>query len=89
MSDPELKAFREELRAAGQPYSLWGGRVVGIGLLALVAAQVISNYALLALEASLVIIAVGWAMLIIAFVRRRRWAKAHPLQEPPLSSDAP
>ncbi len=87
MSD-ELKAFREALRAAGQPYSLWGGRIVGIGLLVLVIAQVTARYALLLLMASLAIITIGWVLLIIAFVRRRRWTKAHRLQESSLT-DAP
>ncbi len=87
MSD-ELKAFREALRAAGQPYSLWGGRIVGIGLLVLVIAQVTARYALLLLMASLAIITIGWVLLIIAFVRRRRWTKAHRPQEPSLT-DAP
>ncbi|HEY2660731.1 MAG TPA: hypothetical protein VGI79_13490 [Caulobacteraceae bacterium] len=84
MSD-ELKVFRDELRAAGQPYSLWGTRTVIIGLALLVGAQVMSSYALVLLMVSLVVITAGWVMLIIAFVRRRRWAKAHPLQEPSLA----
>ncbi|MDR3509939.1 MAG: hypothetical protein P4L64_18785 [Caulobacteraceae bacterium] len=81
----ELEAFRTELRAAGEPYNLWGGRIVGIGLALLVLAQVLSSYSLLLLYLSLAVMAVGWVMLIIAFVRRRRWAKAHPLQEPSLT----
>ncbi len=84
----QLRAFREDLRAAGQPYSLWGGRIVGIGLLVLVIAQVTARYALSMLMVSLGIITIGWVLLIIAFVRRRRWAKAHPLHEPSLT-DAP
>jgi len=84
----DLKAFREALRAAGQPYSLWGGRIVGIGLALLVVAQVSPWRAIAVLAVSLAVITVGWVLLIIAFVRRRRWAKAHPLREPPLS-DAP
>ena len=38
----------------------------------------------LAVGAALLVMGVGWAMLIIAFVRRRRWAKAHPQIAPPL-----
>ena len=81
----DLETFRAQLRAAGQPYSLWGTRIVIVGLGLLVAAQVLSSYALVLLGVSLVVIAVGWVMLIMAFVRRRRWAKAHPLQEPSLA----
>ena len=87
MSD-DLKAFREALRAAGQPYSLWGGRIVGIGLALLVVAQVTPWRPIAVLAGSLAVITVGWVLLIIAFVRRRRWAKAQPLREPPLP-DAP
>jgi len=82
----DLEGFRAELRAAGQPYSLWGGRIVGLGLLVLVAAQVLmirrqamSFGALGLIAGSLAVMAVGWVLLIIAFIRRRRWAKAHPL----------
>jgi hypothetical protein len=87
----ELQAFRDALRAAGQPYSQWGARIVGFGLLFLVAAQVLairqqatSELSLGLVALSLLVMAVGWAMLIIAFVRRRRWAKAHPMEPPPM-----
>lgn len=88
----ELDTFRRELRAAGQPYSLWGGRVVGLGLAVLVVIQALGmakpellmRFGLLLSALCVVVLAVGWIMLIIAFVRRRRWAKAHPLREPQL-----
>lgn len=87
----ELETFRAALRAAGQPYSLWGGRIVGLGLLVLAGAQVLailqqatSWITLLLIAGSLAVMAVGWVMLVIAFLRRRRWARAHPLTLPPL-----
>ena len=89
----ELKAFRNDLRAAGQPYSLWGARIVGVGFALLVIIQVIGltrpmmlmQFGLLLLALCIVVLGIGWAMLIVAFVRRRKWAKAHPLQEPSLT----
>ncbi len=89
----ELKIFRDQLRAAGQPYSLWGVRTVGLGLAVLVAINVLgtvrpnmlSQFGLLLLVLCVLALTIGWVMLIIAFVRRRRWAKAHPLQEPSLT----
>jgi hypothetical protein len=96
MSDQELKAFREALVAAGRPYSLWGGRTIGVGLGFLVVVQILGTvqptlllrYGVLLMLACLVAIAAGWALLVVAFFRRRSWAKAHAPQEPPLA-DAP
>jgi hypothetical protein len=82
----EIEAFRKALNEAGQPWSRWGVRVAGAGILALLALQIIANipYAFYALLASVVVIAVGWALLIAAVVKRRRWAKDHPMQSIPL-----
>ncbi len=80
----ELDAFRAQLHAAGHPYSLWGGRIFGVGLAFLVAGQVMSAYALLLVAVAVVIMAIGWSLLVVAFVRRRRWSRAHPLVAPPL-----
>jgi hypothetical protein len=96
MSDEDLKAFREALVAAGRPYSLWGGRTVGVGLGFLVIVQILGTvqptllmrYGVLLMLACLVAIAIGWGLLVFAYFRRRQWAKAHPLREPPLP-DAP
>lgn len=93
MSADELKAFREALVAAGRPYSLWGGRTVGVGLGFLVIVQILGTvqptilmrYGVLLMLACLVAIAIGWAMLVVAYFRRRRWARDHPLPEPALS----
>lgn len=82
----DLEAFRAELRAAGQPYSLWGGRVLGIGLLILVVGQVMSACALALVALSVTVMGAGWILLIIGFIRRHRWAKtqAAGLEPPPL-----
>ena len=88
----ELKAFRDQLRAAGQPYALWGGRTIGLGLALLVVVQTLGmvqptflmRFGVLLMLACLVTIAIGWAMLVVAFFRRRSWAKAYRLREPPL-----
>ncbi|MDR3510378.1 MAG: hypothetical protein P4L73_01980 [Caulobacteraceae bacterium] len=86
----EAAAFRDALRAAGQPWSRWGIRVAGAGIVALLALQLAPGvpYALYVLIATVAVIAVGWAMLIVAVVKRRRWAKANPVLDVPLA-DAP
>jgi hypothetical protein len=87
----ELDVFRAELRAAGQPWSRLGLWLVGLGMLLLVGAQLIGQIAPIAsyffavLGLSLVLLAVGWASLLAAFLKRRQWAKAHPLILPGLS----
>ncbi|QUD88497.1 hypothetical protein [Phenylobacterium montanum] len=86
----QLKAFREQWRAAGQPYALWGGRIIGIGLAFLVVVQILGmvqptllmRFGVLLMLACLVGIAIGWAMLVVAFFRRRRWVKENTPREP-------
>ncbi|HEX4195898.1 MAG TPA: hypothetical protein VHZ26_00495 [Caulobacteraceae bacterium] len=87
----ELEVFRAELRAAGQPWSRLGIWLAGAGMLLLVGAQLMGQIAPIApyfftvLGLSLVLLAVGWASLLAAFLKRRQWAKAHPLILPGLS----
>jgi cobalamin biosynthesis protein CobD/CbiB len=89
----EAADFRNALNAAGQPWSRHGTRVAGGGIVALLALQVAMMvgvpipYALYVLIAVVAVIAAGWAMLIVAVVRRRRWAKAQALALEPLHPD--
>jgi hypothetical protein len=81
----EAADFRNALNAAGQPWSRRGVRLAGGGIVALLALQVAVMvgvpvpYALYVLGAIVAVIAVGWAMLIVAVIRRRRWVKAQAL----------
>ncbi len=86
MSD-EAAEFRNALSAAGQPWSGWGVRIAGAGILALLALQIIPRvpYGLYALITAVAVIAVGWVMLIIAMLKRRRWAQNQALIDAPLS----
>lgn len=83
----ELEAFRDALRQAGQPWSRRGVMIVGVGIVGLVISQVApsTSVVLAALLASVVAITVGWVFLVIAFLKRRRWAKANPIHEPTLA----
>jgi Flp pilus assembly protein TadB len=83
----ELEAFRDALRQAGQPWSRRGVTTVGVGIVGLFVSQVAPwrEVAAASLLISLAIVVVGWVFLIIAFVKRRRWAKANPLVEPTLA----
>ena len=89
----ELEIFRAELRAAGQPYSLWGVRVIGLGLAILAGIDVLSNtqpkvllqFGILFLVVALLTILAGAGLLIVAAVRRQRWAKTQRLVMPSLS----
>ena len=79
----ELAAFKEALNSAGQPWSRWGVRLAGAGIVALLIVQIASRYVPFALaELALVLIVAGWILLVVAYVKRSRWAKAHPLEEP-------
>jgi hypothetical protein len=82
----DAEAFRMALREAGEPWSRWGVRVAGAGVVALLALQIAPAvpYAFYCLLAAVGVIAVGWALLIAAFVKRRRWAKDHPVEPVPL-----
>ncbi len=82
----EVADFRNALNSAGQPWSRWGVRVAGGGIVALLALQLIPRvpYALYALIGAVGVIAVGWVLLIMAVLKRRRWAKDHPIADVPL-----
>ena len=86
---PEAEAYQTELRQAGQPWSRRGVAVTGAGIVGLVIAQVAPTVWIEVLFlVSLAMVAAGWVMLVVAFIRRRRWAAAHPIDVPPLP-DAP
>ena len=83
----EIDTFRAELSAAGQPWSRRGIWITGAGILLMAAAQVVQLASLFfpILMFSLALITVGWMCLIVGVVRRRRWAKAHPMVMPGLA----
>jgi len=83
----EFEAFRAELREAGQPWSRRGVAVIAVGFIGLVVSQVAPSRTvdLGALLGSFVLIMIGWAFLVIAFIKRRQWAKANPIHEPTLA----
>ena len=87
----DLEAFRAELKAAGEPWQQRGVKTffVGMGLLliAYVSPMIAPSYLYPAgaVVLSVVVFGVSWAMLIVAAVHRRRWAKAHT----PVLTDAP
>ena len=88
MSD-ELEAFRDDLRRAGQPWSRRGVATVAAGIVGLVISQVAPTRWMVVLIAvalaSAAVIMVGWVFLVIAFVKRRRWARENPIQAPALA----
>ena len=79
----DIETFRAQLKAAGEPWGQRGIKIVLSGFVVLAAAQILSAYALVLLYIAVAVIAVGWGFLILAFLRRRRWAKAHPIAAPP------
>ena len=89
----EAVDFRNALNAAGQPWSRRGIRIAGGGIVTLLALQiglmvgVPVPYALYVLIAIVAVIAVGWAMLIVAVLRRRRWAKGQAIAKEALVND--
>ena len=85
----ELEAFRDQLREAGQPWSRRGVVICGAGIIGLFVSQVAPSgvVALVSVLVSFTVMMVGWVFLVIAFIKRRRWARAQPLHEPPLSID--
>jgi hypothetical protein len=86
----EIAEFRKALDEAGQPWARRGTRTVGAGVIAVLALQVAGMlgvglpYAVYLMIALLVVIAVGWVLLIMAMLRRRAWAKAHPMADVPM-----
>ena len=86
----ELEAFRAALREAGQPWSRRGVATVGVGIVGLFVSQVAPTVwvVYVALVSAAVVMA-GWAFLVIAFVKRRRWARAHPIHVPTLADPGP
>jgi hypothetical protein len=87
----DLEAFRDALRQAGQPWSRRGVATVAVGIVGLVISEVAPSKAvvLAALLGSLPVIMVGWVFLVIAFIKRRQWARANPLHEPTLADPGP
>ncbi len=92
----DIETFRANLRAAGQPWSRRGIAFAGVGIVMLALLQgVLLGFVRLSpgIAASvlplagvcLVLIAVGWAFLIVAVLKRRRWARRHDLTMPSLS----
>jgi hypothetical protein len=92
----DIETFRTALRAAGQPWSRRGVAFAGVGIVILALLQgvllgfvrlppAIAASALPLGVVSLVLIAAGWAFLIVAMLKRRRWAKTHDLTLPSLS----
>jgi hypothetical protein len=97
-----LQAFKRQLDDAGQPWSRWGVRSAGAGLIGLLIVQVSFGAGKIAIwlsdrlpnaffilgGLSAAAIAIGWLLLIVAFVKRWRWRRAHVLQ-PPTLTDTP
>ena len=97
--NPELDAFKRELAEAGQPWSRWGARAVGAGIVGLLAVQLSFSAGKVAIwltdvapgafyiltSLAVALIAAGWGMLVAAFIKRRRWEKAQALVEPALT----
>jgi hypothetical protein len=98
----ELDAFKRELSEAGQPWSRWGARCVGVGLVGWLIVQVswaaggaalwlnnlIPNAFYVLGGLGVAVIAVGWALFIVAFVKRRNWSKTHAFEPPSLTNGA-
>ncbi len=87
----DIETFRAELRAAGQPWSRRGVIVAAVGIALLGVTQFVGQAAPFAslffplLVGSTVLIAIGWVMLVVGVLRRRRWARTHDLSMPALS----
>ena len=79
----ELEAFREALKASGQPWQQRGVKTLFLGMAALLAAYVLPIvapsyvYPAGALVLSVILFGVSWGMLLKAASLRRRWAKTH------------
>jgi hypothetical protein len=88
-ADETLGDFLAQLRAAGQPWNRWGIWGSFVGVFTLLALQVAHVRDIGVLEGVfgvvIAVLAASWTCLIIAFVRRRRWEKAHPLVLPSMA----
>ena len=86
----ELAEFRKALNEAGQPWSRRGVRTIGAGFVAILALNIALMvgigvpYAIYLMLAMLGVVSVGWVMMIMAMLRRRAWAKAHPIEDVPM-----
>ena len=86
----EIEDFKKALLEAGQPWSRRGVRTIGagfVGILLLNIAMMVGvgvPYAVYLMLALLGVVSVGWVMMIMAMLRRRAWAKAHPIQDVPM-----
>jgi hypothetical protein len=82
----EIQAFKAELRQAGQPWSGWGVFSFGVGLVGLLISQLVQTpMAVWLALGSLAPVAAGWIFLVLAALKRRRWAKTHPIEVPALT----
>ena len=87
----ELEAFREALKAAGQPWQQRGVKTLFLGMGALLAAYLLPMvapsyiYPAGALVLSVILFGVSFGMMLKAASLRRRWAKTHT----PVLPDAP
>ena len=87
---PEGETYQAALREAGQPWSRWGVRVTGVGVVGLLVAQVApTTLTFFLLLGSTAVVAVGWGLLINAVVHRRNWARANPIGAAPVLPDVP
>ena len=79
----DITAFRAALKAAGEPWQQRGVKVCAAGFVGLVVAQLSAHIVdrltiVLAIFASAILaLAIGWSFLIVAFFKRRQWAKEH------------
>jgi L-asparagine transporter-like permease len=86
----DLEAFRDALREAGQPWSRRGVGAVAIGIVGLVISQVAPSTSVFYVAiASAIVVMVGWVFLVLAFLKRRRWARANPIHVPTLADPGP
>ena len=87
----DLEAFRAELKAAGEPWQQRGVKTFFVGMALLLAAYLLPMiapsyiYPAGAVVLAVLVFGASWAMLIVAAVHRRRWAKAHT----PIPTDVP
>ena len=91
----DITAFRAALKAAGEPWQQRGIKVCSSSFVGLVVAQLSAHFVdrltiVLAIFAgAIVLLAIGWSFLIVAFVKRRQWAKEHGAMAMPDLPKAP